>query len=219
MTSRPLEGGAGKNWIYIIFVVQNWKTGEASGQNWVKSAELHRIAGQKWQVDLWVCEIHLQSRMGASGCHGSAGLQDRTMYIFLVYKLFSQRASSQVPNLAWATKLANLQCVWEPTLHSSPHGCIPGPGVYGQHVSQDFQSTGICICTTESRVVGSQEGVCGEAGVVERTSCALGGNSYWLWLQFVPWQPGSLASCFSCAECSACSCSHCILQDCIIFFS
>lgn len=36
---------------------------EASGQNWVKSAKLHQIAGQKWQVELWVCEIHLQSWM------------------------------------------------------------------------------------------------------------------------------------------------------------
>lgn len=132
--------------------------------------------------------------------------------------MFSQDTSSQVPSLAWTTKLANLQCVPEPTLHCFHTLAWNTTMGYGQRVSQDFQSTGICICTTESRVVRGWEGVCGEAGVMERTSCALGGNSYWLWLQFLPWQPGSLASCFSCAECSACSCSHCILQDSIFFF-
>lgn len=109
-------------------------------------------------------------------------------------------------------------CMNHQTLHSSPCGCVPGQRVDEQHVSQYFECTGIYFCATESRVVGGQGGVCGEARVMERTSCALGGNSYWIWLQFVPWQPGSLASCFSCAESPACSCSHCILQDCIIFF-
>lgn len=105
MTSRTLEGVAGKNWIYIIYVVQNWKPGEASGQSWVKSAELRLIAGQKWQAELWVCEMRLQSWMGAWGCRGDGGLQDRTMEIFLVYRLFSQHTSSRVPNLARTTKV------------------------------------------------------------------------------------------------------------------
>lgn len=69
---------------------------------------------------------------GAWGCHGSGGLQDRTTCIFLVYKLLSQDTACQIPHLAWTTKCANLQCVAEPTLHFSSHGCIPGQGVCQQ---------------------------------------------------------------------------------------
>lgn len=101
---------------------------EASGQDWMKSAELRRITGRFCDMAGGAVSVKYGGRAGWE----PGGLQDRTIYIFLLYKLFYEdTGSSIVPSLAQTTKLANLQCVPEPTHHSSPQDCIPGKWVSG----------------------------------------------------------------------------------------
>lgn len=213
MTSRTLEGVAGRNWIYIIYVVQNWKTGEASGRTeW--NPQLSCI-GLQDRNGRWSCEcVKYICRAGWEPEAAIAVGVCRTGPCTFFWSM-SCFPRTLVPKSETLHEPPNLQtCSVCQSPLSTPHPMV----VFWAKVCMGSMSPGIYFCTTKSRMLAGQEGVCGESGVMERTSCALGGNSYWLWLQFVPWQPGSLASCFSCAECSACSCSHCILQDCIFFF-
>lgn len=125
MNSRTLEGVTGKNWIYIIYVVQNWKTGEASGQNWVNSSELHRIAGQKWQVEQWVSEIHLQSQTGAEAAMAVVVCRTGPCTFFWSTRCFPR---VWVPKSQTLREPPNLQTcsVCQSPLSTPPCDCIPG---------------------------------------------------------------------------------------------
>lgn len=210
VTSRTPEGVQGRT----RFASSVWcrtERQETSRQGWLKSSELCWITGPSCDtaggaVNVWNV---LMSWLGAWGCHGRMGLQDGSAGQdhpqfsalwagFSGYKFLSSKTCMKLQ-------------VWKLAMHDRVHSSLLSPfQSKGQLVPQDLSAKGAKSCITKSRMVGGHEGALREAGVMEWTSWELGGNSNWLWLQFVPWQPVSLASCFSCTECSACSCSHCI---------
>lgn len=76
LTSRTPEGVAGKNWVCIICVVQDWKTGSCrAGLNeisWAPSDHRTFLWHGGWSCE---CEIHWQSLMRAQRSAGQDHLQ------------------------------------------------------------------------------------------------------------------------------------------------